>query len=217
MPTHQPETATSLSRRERNKRRIEERLYSSALALFAKQGYDKTTIDEIAEHADVARGTFFNYFQRKEDLISAWGERRRHMLEEAMSGSEPVEGMDAVSRLRRCMAILADMNVDERHVAVPMLNAWVKAGRPLSETPYVAQIFTDIIAAGQEEGSMSKGVSALHAGYILRDVYFGALYRWGGDAGAEGSPSLGKELQSALTLLFEGLSTGGRSAAATSP
>ncbi|MET7570707.1 TetR/AcrR family transcriptional regulator [Streptomyces sp. NPDC005492] len=216
MSTHPPETTTSLSRRERNKQKVRERLYTNALTLFAEQGYDNTTIDEIAERADVARGTFFNYFQRKEDLISAWGEYRRRTLEEAMTEHDPLWGTDTVSRLRRCMAILAKMNMDERHVAVPLLNAWVKAGRPLSETPYVAQIFTSIIEAGQEEGSLSSEVSARHAGYVLRDVYLGALYRWSGDTGADVSPSLGGELQSTLTLLFDGLSAGNRRADGTS-
>ncbi|XIE78981.1 TetR/AcrR family transcriptional regulator [Streptomyces sp. SBR177] len=71
---HEPPGRGPLGRRERNKLKVKERLYSSAIALFAEQGYDETSIDEIVERADVARGTFFNYFQRKEDLLGAWGE-----------------------------------------------------------------------------------------------------------------------------------------------
>ncbi|MFF5435325.1 TetR/AcrR family transcriptional regulator [Streptomyces griseofuscus] len=68
--------AQPLGRRGRNKIRIKESLYTAALELFAEQGYDQTSVDEIAERADVARGTFFNHFPHKEDLIGTWGERR---------------------------------------------------------------------------------------------------------------------------------------------
>lgn len=200
-----PETAKPPSRRERNKQRTRERLYGSALTLFALQGYDNTSIDEIAEHADVARGTFFNYFQHKEDLISAWGEQRRHTLEAALAEPDPSWGDGAVCQLRRCMGILTEINENERDVALPLLTAWVKTGRPLTETPYVAEIFTGIIEAGQEEGSIATGVNARQVGHILRDIYFGALYRWTQRTDAAASPSLGEELQTALTLLINGL------------
>ncbi|MFJ8097230.1 TetR/AcrR family transcriptional regulator [Streptomyces griseofuscus] len=61
--------AQPLGRRARSKIKMKERLYTAALELFAEQGYDQTSVDEIAERADVARGTFFNHFPRKEDLI----------------------------------------------------------------------------------------------------------------------------------------------------
>ncbi|WP_443068991.1 TetR/AcrR family transcriptional regulator [Streptomyces sp. NBC_01361] len=47
-------------------------------------GTDQTTVDEITEAADVARGTFFNHFQRREDLIAEWGEQRRELLRQGL-------------------------------------------------------------------------------------------------------------------------------------
>ncbi|MYV89340.1 TetR family transcriptional regulator, partial [Streptomyces sp. SID1034] len=44
------------------------RIFSAALSLFAEKGFEQTTIDDITERADVARGTFFNHFQHKEEL-----------------------------------------------------------------------------------------------------------------------------------------------------
>ncbi|GAB6135865.1 TetR/AcrR family transcriptional regulator [Thermococcus prieurii] len=46
-----------------------EKLVSSAMELFAKKGFDKTTVDEIVAKAGVAKGTFYLYFKSKDDLI----------------------------------------------------------------------------------------------------------------------------------------------------
>ncbi len=46
-----------------------EKLVRSAMELFAKKGFDKTTVDEIVARAGVAKGTFYLYFKSKDDLI----------------------------------------------------------------------------------------------------------------------------------------------------
>ncbi|MGW5289844.1 TetR/AcrR family transcriptional regulator [Rhodococcus pyridinivorans] len=48
------------------------------------KGYEGTAIDDITERADFARGTFFNYFQRKDDLITEWAEVRRRAVSERL-------------------------------------------------------------------------------------------------------------------------------------
>jgi len=47
----------------------------TALSLFAKHGFDRVSVDRITEQADVAKGTFFNYFPTKVDvLVAYWAE-----------------------------------------------------------------------------------------------------------------------------------------------
>jgi AcrR family transcriptional regulator len=57
------------SRRQENKRRTELALQQAALELFAKNGFDTTTTDEIAERAGVSPRTFFRYFPTKESVL----------------------------------------------------------------------------------------------------------------------------------------------------
>ena len=76
---------------------MHDRLYASALELFAEQGYDRTTIDQITERADVARGTFFNHFQRKEDLVTTWGQQRQEKLIDVWTTEEGLKDSSVTS------------------------------------------------------------------------------------------------------------------------
>src|SRR5271169_1236970 len=61
------------SRRERRSAELRERLFRSALQLFAQKGYSETTVEDITNSADVGKGTFFNYFPSKEHILASFG------------------------------------------------------------------------------------------------------------------------------------------------
>src|ERR1700691_1565835 len=87
-------TARPLSRRERHSLAVRQRLFDAAMRLFAKRGFTETTVEDITNAADVGKGTFFNYFPSKEELLTAFGDLRmgriRSALESAERGDEPV-------------------------------------------------------------------------------------------------------------------------------
>jgi len=58
-----------LGLRQRKKARTRAEIQRHALRLFREQGYDATTVSQIAEAAEVSESTFFRYFPTKEDLI----------------------------------------------------------------------------------------------------------------------------------------------------
>mgnify|MGYP003291083809 FL=1 len=58
-----------MGKAEDNKRKKRTALLSQAFSLFMNKGITNTTISEIVEQADVAKGTFYIYFKDKDDLI----------------------------------------------------------------------------------------------------------------------------------------------------
>jgi AcrR family transcriptional regulator len=55
--------------RSRKKTKTREVIEDAALTLFAEQGYDSTTLEQIAERADISTATFFHYFRGKADVV----------------------------------------------------------------------------------------------------------------------------------------------------
>jgi AcrR family transcriptional regulator len=60
---------TTLGLRERKKLKTRAAIQREAMRLFLEKGFQATTIEEIAEAAEISPSTFFNYFPSKEDVV----------------------------------------------------------------------------------------------------------------------------------------------------
>ena len=65
------ETNNKIGRKERERLFRKQEIISAAIKLFAKKGYEHTTLDEIAEASEFGKGTIYNYFQSKEEIYLA--------------------------------------------------------------------------------------------------------------------------------------------------
>lgn len=89
---------TKVSLRERKKASTRERILAEACALFSRNGITAVTVEEIAAAADVGKGTVYNYFSAKEDIVVAFlAELDRHAIERM--ALLPGDGMDIAQAL----------------------------------------------------------------------------------------------------------------------
>ncbi|GAB3396662.1 TetR/AcrR family transcriptional regulator [Amycolatopsis echigonensis] len=78
-----------MSLRERKRARTRQALIDAATDLFERNGYDETTIADIAAAAEIGTRTFFSYFASKEELVFPDAESRVQALLDALANRAP--------------------------------------------------------------------------------------------------------------------------------
>ncbi len=91
--------AEELSLRERKKRETRQRIADVAMGLFMLRGFEKVTVADVAEAADVSVNTVFNYFKTKEDLFFDRQDVAVESLGRTIAARRP--GESAVAAVRR--------------------------------------------------------------------------------------------------------------------
>ena len=89
----------SMSRRQRRSAETRLRLFRCALQLFAERGLPNVTVEDITEAADVGKGTFFNYFETKDHVLSVMAEIQLGKVGEAVTRAR--QGKQTIHALLR--------------------------------------------------------------------------------------------------------------------
>ena len=132
-----------------------------ALDLFAEKGFESTSISEVAQNAGIGKGTVYEYFKSKEELIfsafMAWLEQMMGQeLEELLLSIE-----DPKERLRKLIQVMMETFIsDERVVKITLLmfQMMLKDESLLQSEQFyrifrsMRKIFTDILLEGISQG-----------------------------------------------------------------
>ncbi len=112
--TSPPADRPQLGLRERKKIKTREAIRAATYALIREQGYDATTIEQIADRAEVSPSTVFRYFPTKEDIVLT-DEYDPLMLEELRARPADEPWMDSLRHVLR-MSLDAMMAEDPEAV-----------------------------------------------------------------------------------------------------
>ncbi|MFI5734359.1 TetR/AcrR family transcriptional regulator [Kribbella sp. NPDC051587] len=174
--------AAPLGRRERSKAALRQRLLEAALAAFAEKGYRASTIDEIAERADVARATAFNHYPRKEDFLLELILKRRQSIREGLEQQLQAGERSVLDVIQGVARAAAHSYEADRETNQAMMRAVLHSGVMATAGSHsTGLLFGQAIAVGQERGEIRTDLDAFAIGNLLFDSYVGILYRWGLD------------------------------------
>lgn len=176
-----PTPTPPLGRRERRKREVRERIYSTAQELFARQGFEATTVDEIAERADVAPATFFNHFQSKHALLGLMTGEVFEYLNALTAQHLEGEGGSA-EKLRGFIAQAAQGIEANRVIARDVLLEFMRSdATPGGEPPYLSRLidpFVRLIEEGQKRGEMRDDYDAAFLTQMAAGMLNSAITAW---------------------------------------
>jgi AcrR family transcriptional regulator len=196
-----------MGRRERRAAETRVRIFRSAMRLFAERGLSSVTVEDITEAADVGKGTFFNYFESKEHVLSVLAEIQLGKVREATaaaeSGKQPI-----FSVLRR----LSQQIAEEPGHSGPLARAIVSTF--LASEPVRAQtaesmaegrrMLAQIIALGQERGEVPSRLKPALLARVFQQAALGTILLWSVRADA----NLQTWMEETFQHFWRGLSSG---------
>jgi AcrR family transcriptional regulator len=186
--------------RERKKARTRASIQEHAVRLFRAQGYDATTVEQIAEAAEVSPSTVFRYFPTKEDLVIS--DEYDPVLIAAFRAQPP--GLGTIPVLRGALrATFAGMSAGElavqRERVLLTLSVPALWGANLANLTGTLRMLTDLVAT--REGRAVDDIAVRTFSGAVFGVMAEVMFRWA----EEPDMDIPAELDRALAQLEAGL------------
>lgn len=191
----------TLGRQERKRLATRQNIYETAISLFRTKGYHATTVEEIANEADVAKATFFKHFPKKYELIEEVIKQRREKVR-AATRDEKVKQLPTKMQIAHMMKILCETIESDRPLAVIALNEYICSGDLFKEEPPSIELFIQTLERGKERGELRADVPTPVVARVLWSYYFESYVAW---ARNEQGPSLESLLQEGVEVVFRGI------------
>jgi AcrR family transcriptional regulator len=170
-------TEAVVGRRERKKEETKQRIFVSALKLFEEKGFAATTIDDITERADVAKGTFFNYFPRKEAVIEYLAEEWMDEVEEAVADRR----LPAAERLMALYKAACRSYEENRELAPLVVRAAMErlcCPAPGGAWQRFESLVLDTVRDGQARGEFRGDADPFAVYGLLASCFLGGTIYW---------------------------------------
>ena len=186
------------------------KIIDAAWKLFYRQGYDDTTVEEIIEESGTSRGSFYHYFQGKDDLLSTLADVFDRKYEELSETMDPeMDRFDQLMYLNRELFAMLEDSISLELVARLYSSQLVTRGDKslLDHGRTYYKLLRQIALQGQERGELRRDatVSELVRVYALCERAL--IYDWclsGGDY------SLTQYSRTMMPMFLQGFRTGCR-------
>jgi len=171
----------NLSRRDRKAAETRVRLFRGALRLFAERGFQNVTVEDITESADVGKGTFFNYFESKDHVLSVMAEiqigKIREALAQAETGKEPVRVI-----LQRLLQGLAEEPGRSPELARTLVSSFLANENVRKQVDgHMARgrgFLAQILEIGQKRGEVDAHLNPAVLSRLLQQTAIGGILLW---------------------------------------
>ncbi len=203
-----PASGAAPSSRQTQKEATRNRVIDAARELFDTQGYQGTTIREIARHARVSVGSVFTTFASKGEILSQVMEDRLDGLYAELDRVVPNLRGSTSDRLRSIFAIHFSFEARRTRLFLAHIAAaydWTlpPAARPMGRNPRLIGIIRECVAKGIADGDVCPSVEPQEAVDLLMAAYVW-IYRMAALNGAD-APEMTSAMDRQIGLIAGGL------------
>lgn len=189
---------TKPSRWDKKREELRRKIIEKSLELFQTQGFQATTMEQIAEVCDIARGTLYNHFPNKESIIQGYLQNSSEDSEAEILEILEAEGstysrlLTALSRINQWSA--KNEEILKMHTTFRLNEVTTNAGGLSSGNLY--RTLLRIIEKGQQQGELRKDSTAETLTQYLVALYTASFFKWlQGDKAQLGEKEMANLLQ----------------------
>jgi AcrR family transcriptional regulator len=187
-----------MGRRERRRMETREKLYRTAMELFAKRGFFETTTEDITDAADVGQGTFFNYFPTKSHVLIVLFEKQRDKIataeQEAEAGKLPIRDV-LVRFIHSIVEELSRSQALTRSLLTAFASQDEVRGLVTDTLSRGREHLGRICEIGQERGEISRHRKPADLAMAFQRSVLGTLLIWAMQSKGDLHTRLGKTLE----------------------
>lgn len=206
-----------MGRREDKREATRQEILNAAAELFRTKGYDSTSVDDIVLAANLAKGTFYYHFQKKDDLVLSLQESQ---LKEAagIARDALARGESPRKVLFSYLSEAAKWTEDNSEIVRAIFrHKFEKMKTPCppgehgpapSIKAYFFDLLIEIIESAQKAGELRSDMRAEEIAQVVVPVVMSARMSWlmGGRGPVGGEPeSLAVTMERAMRVLLDGL------------
>ncbi|HET6418470.1 MAG TPA: TetR/AcrR family transcriptional regulator [Polyangiales bacterium] len=195
------------SRRERRKEETLSRIETVAWDLFRRRGYEATSTREIAEGADIAAGTFFNYFPEKRSLLIHLMQRQ---IDSATNRAFETMAPSTLEReLTELFAALTQCYAKERRLSRVFIKELLFTdGQRRTESAAwtfgLVKRISSLVERAQRRGELDPSIDPMEAAQQVFSTHYFGLVTWlGGTIPSRDAQE--EQFRASLRLLLRGL------------
>ncbi len=174
-----------VSRTERKKEETRKKIIAVAMDLFNKQGFDQTTVEQIAEEADVNKGTIYNHFPAKEAIICGYAqsiikEQGPEALRQVMQLPDTRSRLSAIlQKALEWFHIKLNRDIFEKYATYRAQKVFqVFRDGDLSESSGFRDVLVPIIETGKEAGEIRRDMDSMVLAVHLETLYSNWAVLW---------------------------------------
>ena len=167
-----------LGRRELNKIHCRQRILRASRQLFSTKGYEETTMEDVADRAEVSKATLYNYFPGKDSLLLGIAEAELEQIHQMIQGDLAREP-SALERLRRVLEafVLDSMCYISLSRKISYLNSCEDSDMFATRLEMV-RIFRGLVCQAQEAGELRRDVDADDITELVMGIYLTTQFQW---------------------------------------
>jgi AcrR family transcriptional regulator len=171
-----------MSLREAKKQRNKQAIVEAAISLFSAQGYENTSIEQIARAAGVGKGTVYSYFQTKKDIIKGFCEyeiEKIHLeLVKRSNQDDSILQQMLVIYMTEFHHVTQNKEFGRLYMRESVFPKESDVEDNLETDDKYFQILFPILQKGQERGELRKDIDLLYMTAHFYSLYIMIISAW---------------------------------------